>query len=57
MVQAYKMAGSTGTPGLDRAVGEAMRRVVIGEPSPLDLAQPFTIVILPKSSDAGADCP
>jgi TonB family protein len=56
-VERFRMLGSTGRAGLDQAIGDAMRRVTMGEPPPAGMAQPFTVVILPKPSGAGIDCP
>lgn len=56
-VQRFKVLGSTGRASLDQTIGEAMRRVTIGEPPPVGMAQPFTVVILPTPASAGIDCP
>lgn len=54
-VRRFRILGSTASAGLTRTLGELMRHVTIGESPPPGMVQPFTIVILPRSSAAG--CP
>ena len=56
-VQRFRVLSSTGRASLDQTIGETMRRMTIGEPPPVGMAQPFTVVILPTPSSAGIDCP
>jgi TonB family protein len=56
-VERFRVLGSTGKASLDQTIGDAMRRVTIGEPPPVGMAQPFTVVILPTASGADIDCP
>jgi TonB family protein len=55
-VEHFRVLGSTGRTSLDQTIEDAMRRVTIGEPPPVGIAQPFTVVILPAPSGAGIGC-
>jgi TonB family protein len=56
-VTALKLLSSTGDPRRDAAIVDTASRVAIGEPPPPRMAQPFTMVVLPRSSGGTVDCP
>jgi TonB family protein len=56
-VERFRVLNSTGRASLDQSIGDAMRRVTMGEPPPVGMTQPFTVVISPTPSGAGIDCP
>lgn len=56
-VQKFKLLASSGADGRDRAIVNALQGMIISEAPPASMAQPFTIVILPKSSGGTVDCP
>jgi hypothetical protein len=56
-VARLKLLGSTGDPGRDAAISATVGRLSVGEPPPAAMAQPFTMVILPRSANASIDCP
>jgi hypothetical protein len=55
-VRRFRILGSGSSASLVQAMSEWMRQVSIGEPPPPGMAQPFTIVILARSSSASIDC-
>ena len=53
-----KLLGSTGDRGRDAAIVDTLQRLrSIGEPPPRSMAQPFTMIMLPRSSGGVVDCP
>jgi hypothetical protein len=54
-IQRFELLGSTGDRDTDDAIGDAMRRVAVGEAPPSSMPQPFTTIIVPQASGA-ADC-
>ncbi|MBB4198903.1 hypothetical protein GGD83_002714 [Rhodoblastus sphagnicola] len=47
----------TGVEERDRAYVAAMRSLVVGQAPPPDMPQPVTIMVLPRTSRAAAQCP
>jgi hypothetical protein len=56
-VTQLKLLSSTGDQRRDAAIVDIAGRVAIGEPPPARMAQPFTMVVLPRSSGGTIDCP
>ena len=56
-VMRLKLLSSTGDQQRDAAIAEIAGRVSVGEPPPPRMAQPFTMVVLPRSSGGTVDCP
>lgn len=56
-VTRVKLLGTTGDPQRDAAIAEAANRVSAGEAPPVQMTQPFTMVILPRASGGTVDCP
>lgn len=56
-VTQLKLLGSTGDRQRDLAIADVVGHVSIGEPPPPRMAQPFTMVLLPRSSGGDAACP
>jgi hypothetical protein len=53
-----RLLGSTGDQQRDAAITETLGRLQpIGEPPPTSMAQPFTMIVLPRSSGGVIDCP
>jgi hypothetical protein len=52
-----KLLSSTGDQQRDAAIAQVASRVSIGEAPPAGMAQPFTMVLLPRSSGGTIDCP
>lgn len=48
---------STGDKALDGLVEQALRGAPVGEPLPAGLAQPFTLVVMPRASGQNWGCP
>lgn len=48
---------STGQPRRDALLLQLMQRVRVGAPPPRDLAQPLTLLLLPRGAVTGRDCP
>lgn len=46
----------TRSGGRDRAYAAALRSLVIGEPPPPGMPQPVTLMVLPRESQAAAEC-
>lgn len=55
-VTRLKLLSSTGDRERDDAIVGVAARAVIGEPPPPHLAQPLTMVVLPKSSGGAIEC-
>ncbi len=51
------LLSSTGDIERDTAIIEIIGHTSIAEPPPVNLAQPFIVVVLPQSSGGGFDCP
>lgn len=51
-----KRLGTTGDPDRDLAIDDTMRRLTMEEAPPAGLAQPFTMVILPRLAATTGDC-
>jgi hypothetical protein len=51
-----KRLGTTGDPGRDLAIDNTMRSLTVDEAPPAGLAQPFTMVVLPRLAAATGDC-
>ena len=47
---------STGDAVLDRLVVSALQGVLVGEPVPASVAQPFTFVVMPRASGQSWGC-
>jgi hypothetical protein len=52
-----KLLSSTGDQQRDAAIAEITSRLSVGEAPPAHMAQPFTMVVLPRSSGGTIDCP
>lgn len=52
-----KLLSSTGDQQRDAAILDVAGRASVGEPPPARMAQPFTMVVLPRSSGGSIDCP
>jgi hypothetical protein len=52
-----KLLSSTGDQQRDAAIAEVAGRLSVGEAPPAHMAQPFTMVVLPRSSGGTIDCP
>jgi hypothetical protein len=52
-----KLLGSTGDRERDLAIADRIGHVSISEPPPSRMAQPFTMVVLPRSSGGNIECP
>jgi hypothetical protein len=52
-----KLLSSTGDQQRDAALAEIAGRLSVGEAPPAHMAQPFTMVVLPRSSGGTIDCP
>lgn len=46
-----ELATRTGSPGLDRAISDALQRTEVGLPPPTDLPQPVKLAIMPRAID------
>jgi hypothetical protein len=57
-VTKLRLLSSTGDQPRDAAITEVLGRLQsIGEPPPPSMAQPFTMIVLPRSSGGAVDCP
>lgn len=56
-VAQLRLLGSTGDHERDLAITDVVGRASIGEPPPPRMAQPFTMVVLPRSSGGNIECP
>jgi hypothetical protein len=52
-----QLGGSTGSPSLDTAIGNALEHISIGAPVPAGLPQPVKLAILPRVTPGDAACP
>jgi hypothetical protein len=50
------LLNSTGDPERDLRIVEAVEHLTVGEAPPLELSQPITMVIAPRSPDVTGDC-
>jgi Secretin and TonB N terminus short domain/TonB C terminal len=51
-----QLVSSAGTPAEDEAYAAAIRTLVIDQPPPANMPQPITMVVLPRDSQAAAEC-
>jgi hypothetical protein len=51
-----RLLGSSGTDRRDRAIVGALQGMVVGEAPPAPMAQPFTMIILPRSAGGTVEC-
>lgn len=56
-IERAELLDSTGDPQFDRLVTGSLLRTSIGEAPPVDLVQPFTMLIMPRSSGHPWNCP
>jgi hypothetical protein len=56
-VMRLALLSSTGEAQRDLAIADVAGHVAVGEPPPLQMPQPFTMVVLPRSSGGTIDCP
>jgi TonB family protein len=56
-VRLVRLLDSTGDAHRDAAIFASLSRASIGAPPPAGMAQPFTMVLLPRSTGAIIDCP
>lgn len=56
-LERLRLLGSTGDEQRDVAIAASGRQVIVDEPPPAGMAQPFTMVVLPRSSGGTIDCP
>lgn len=55
-IQQLRLLGSSGAERRDRAILGALQGMVVGEVPPAPMAQPFTMIILPRSAGGTVDC-
>ncbi len=55
-IERPKLLDSTGDRRRDDAIADALVKVSVGAPPPVGMAQPFTMIILPRSTGAIVDC-
>ncbi|WP_441242476.1 TonB C-terminal domain-containing protein [Tardiphaga sp. 768_D3_N2_1] len=55
-IQQLRLLGSSGTERRDRAIMGALQGMVVGEAPPAPMAQPFTMIILPRSAGGAVEC-
>lgn len=55
-VERTELLDSTGDPRFDAAVVDSLRRISIGQSLPAGMAQPFTMLVLPRSSGHAWRC-
>ena len=54
MVTRVEVSSTTGSPRSDRAVGDALKQIDIGAPTPRGLPQPIKLAILPRAANDAA---
>lgn len=55
-IQQLRLLGSSGAERRDRAIAGALQGMVVGEVPPAQMAQPFTMIILPRSAGGTVEC-
>jgi len=57
IVGPVRLLDTTGEKALDALVVNVLQGVSVGEPVPAELAQPFTLVVMPRASGQSWGCP
>ena len=56
-IRNLRLLSSTGDQQRDAAIMDMLRDASVGEPPPPSMVQPFTMIMLPRSSGGVVDCP